>query len=242
MALKSRPIETTGLWLIRLCLPRITVAVFRRVAAGQLSVMFGGLGVVTLRYRLPGRGLLPGTGYGEEAGAVVVPAGGGLVAPPSGGPAQGEGQPGAGDDPGGVLRGKAGQPGGLGDRQLDESDSAGAGLAAAGGHRRVAEGDHQVSVVSVTVVAVILGRAGPWPPGAGGRVISPCRAPRMAMWPELREGGQGGVPADPVPCPGLGLVPAQHVLSRFERFLSQPPLIPVKKKSSLAFRVHPGRY
>jgi len=112
----------------------------------------------------------------------VVPAGGGLVAPPSGGPAQGEGQPGAGDDPGGVLRGKASQPGGLGDRQLDESDSAGARLAAAGGHRRVAEGDHQVSVVSVTVVAVILGRAGTLAAGGGGRVISPCRAPRMAMW------------------------------------------------------------
>ncbi len=63
----------------------------------------------------------------------MVPAGGGLVAPPAGGPAQGEGQPGAGDDPGGVLRGKASQPDGLGDRQLDESDSAGARLAAAGG-------------------------------------------------------------------------------------------------------------
>ena len=99
----------------------------------------------------------------------MVPAGGGLVAPPAGGPAQGEGQPGAGDDPGGVLRGKESQPGGFGDRQLDESDSAGARLAAAGGHRRVAEGDHQVSVVNVTVVAVILGGAGTLAAGGGGK-------------------------------------------------------------------------
>ena len=33
--------------------------------------------------------------------------------------------------------------------------------------------------------------------------------------PELGEGGQGGVPAEPVPGAGLGLVPAEHVLSRF---------------------------
>jgi hypothetical protein len=38
----------------------------------------------------------------------------GLVAPAAGGPAQGEGEPGAGDQPGGYLRGEAGQPGGLG--------------------------------------------------------------------------------------------------------------------------------
>ncbi len=36
--------------------------------------------------------------------------------------------------------------------------------------------------------------------------------------PELGEGGQGGVPADAVPGAGLGLVPAEHVLARFERF------------------------
>jgi len=42
--------------------------------------------------------------------------------------------------------------------------------------------------------------------------------------------------------PRLALVQAEVVLSEFESFFSQPPLIPVKKKSSLAFRVHPGRY
>jgi hypothetical protein len=59
---------------------------------------------------------------------------------------------------------------------------------------------------------------------------------------QLGEGGQGGVPADRIPGPGLALVPAQDALSGLERLLSRPLLIPVKKKSSLAFRVHPGRY
>ncbi len=36
-------------------------------------------------------------------------------------------------------------------------------------HRRVAEGDHQVSVVNVIVVAVILGRAGTLAAGGGGK-------------------------------------------------------------------------
>jgi hypothetical protein len=41
---------------------------------------------------------------------------------------------------------------------------------------------------------------------------------------------------------GLALVEAETILAEREIFFSQPPLIPVKKKSSLAFRVHPGRY
>ena len=35
---------------------------------------------------------------------------------------------------------------------------------------------------------------------------------------ELGEGGQGGVPADPVPGAGLGLVPAESVFAEFEIF------------------------
>ena len=68
-------------------------------------------------------------------------------------------------------------------------------------------------------------------------------------------GGDGGdhvVHEKECPCflagQGLGLA-AQHaagaaegLLQVEERYFSQPPLIPVKKKSSLAFRVHPGRY
>ena len=57
----------------------ITVAVFRRVAVLLLSVMDCLLGAVTSRYLLPGRSWLSGSGYGKEPGAVVVPAGGGLV-------------------------------------------------------------------------------------------------------------------------------------------------------------------
>jgi len=45
-----------------------------------------------------------------------------------------------------------------------------------------------------------------------------------------------GVEAD------LGLVEPEAVLPELETFFSRPLLIPVKKKSSLAFRVHPGRY
>jgi hypothetical protein len=44
-------------------------------------------------------------GGGEEPGAVVVPAGGCLMLSPAQGPTQGQGEPGAGDEPGGVLRG-----------------------------------------------------------------------------------------------------------------------------------------
>jgi hypothetical protein len=36
---------------------------------------------------------------------------------------------------------------------------------------------------------------------------------------ELGEGGQCSVPADGLEEPGLGLIPAVHVFSRFERFL-----------------------
>ena len=42
--------------------------------------------------------------------------------------------------------------------------------------------------------------------------------------------------------PGLALVQAEGILAELEYFFSRPPLIPIKKKSSLAFRVHPGRY
>jgi hypothetical protein len=42
--------------------------------------------------------------------------------------------------------------------------------------------------------------------------------------------------------PGLALVEAEAVLAEFEIFFSQPLLIPVKEKSSLAFRMYPDRY
>jgi hypothetical protein len=53
---------------------------------------------------------------------------------------------------------------------------------------------------------------------------------------------QYGVPGDRGIQADLGLVEPEAVLAEFEIFLSRPLLIPVKKKSSLAFRVHPGRY
>ena len=148
-----------------------------------------------------------------------MPAGGGLVAAPPGGPAQGEGEPGAGDEPAGVVRGEAGQPGGLGDREPDESDLAGAGLAAAGGNRRVAEGNHQVSVVRAVVVCVPAGAGGGFAViGGGGKDDLTMQGGADGDVAELGEGGQGGVPADPLEGPQLGLVPAERVLPGFECF------------------------
>ena len=108
---------------------RTTVAVFRRVTALPLGVMLCAPEVVTLRHLLSGRGLLPGSGYGEEPGAVVVPAGDGLVPPSLDGPVQREGEAGAGDQPGGVLPGETGEPGGLAGRQPDGGDAGRAGQA-----------------------------------------------------------------------------------------------------------------
>ena len=53
---------------------------------------------------------------------------------------------------------------------------------------------------------------------------------------------QHGVPGDRGVEPCLALVEREAVLSGLEIFFSRPLLIPVKKKLSLAFRVHPGRY
>jgi hypothetical protein len=50
------------------------------------------------------------------------------------------------------------------------------------------------------------------------------------------------VAVEGVPQPDLVLVQAGLALAVGEIFFSRPSLIPVKKKSSLAFRVHPGRY
>jgi hypothetical protein len=71
---------------------------------------------------------------------VVVPSGGGLVAPSPGGPVQRECEAGAGDESCGVPGGQAREPGGLGDRQPDRPDAVRAGLARVCGDRRVAEG------------------------------------------------------------------------------------------------------
>lgn len=139
---------------------------------------------------------------------VVVPSGSGLVTAPPPGPAQAEGEAGTGDQPGGVLPGQAFDAGGLGDGQLDGADAGRAGLLAAAGDGRVAERDAQVSVADVVLAVVTCGGG-----GAGeGDVAAQVVADRCL--PQLRQGGQGGVPADRVPGAGLGLglVPAQEVL------------------------------
>ena len=135
------------------------------------------------------------------------------------GPAQREGEPGAGDQPGGVVRGQAGEPGGLGDRQPDRGDAGRAGLPAAGRDGRVAEGDLQVSVADVgrrlsrVVVAARL---------TAGRAMLPVSAPRMAAARSWARAASAVCRQIAVPGAGLGLVPAEHVLSGFERFLRRP--------------------
>jgi hypothetical protein len=83
----------------------------------------------------------------------VVPAGAGLVASPPPRPPRMEGEAGAGDVPGGVLPGHAGQAGGLGDGELNCADARRAGQPGQGGDGRVAEGDAQPSLAGFFAVA-----------------------------------------------------------------------------------------
>jgi hypothetical protein len=50
------------------------------------------------------------------------------------------------------------------------------------------------------------------------------------------------VPQDRGVEPGLALVQAEAAFSELEAFLNRPPLIPMKRKSSLAWRPVAGRY
>ena len=134
------------------------------------------------------------------------------------------------------LAGQVLKAAGLGGGQGDQRDAGRAGLAAGDGKWRVAGVYLQVSAVDG---GFFRGggsiRHGREPGGAGeGRLDGDG--------PDLGEGGQGGVPVDRGPGPGLGLVPAVRVLPGPERNFSQPPLMPLKQKPSLAFRMHPGRY
>ena len=80
----------------------------------------------------------------------------------------------------------------------------------------------------------------------GRRLIWPGRGWRLGVGALPQRGGgdgadgqgrhdQHGVPGDRGVEPDLGLVEAEAVLAEAEFFFSQPPLIPVKKKSSLVF-------
>ena len=141
-----------------------------------------------------------------------MPPGAGLVAAPPPGPAQAEGEAGAGDQPGGVLPGQAFDAGGLGDGEPDRGDAGRAGLPAAGGDGRVAERDAQVSAADVVlaVAAVVTAAA-----GGGvreGDVAAQVVADRCL--PQLRQGGQGGVPGRPRPRRGPGTGPSRVRPSR----------------------------
>jgi hypothetical protein len=139
------------------------------------------------------RSLTPGSGGGGgEAGAVVVPAGCGLVAAPPGGPAQREGEPGAGDQPGERLACQAGQPGGLGDGQPDRCDPGRARLAAAGGDGTSPRGISR-SASSTSSSWPFAGDA--WAVSWGGQGDVAAQGVADGRVAELGEGGQRGVPA-----------------------------------------------
>src|SRR6266498_5126185 len=177
-------------------------------------------------------------GGGWQAGGVVVPAGAGLVASAPCGPAEAEGEAGAADEACFPVAGQALDAGGLGGGQPDRGDAGRAGLAAEGGQRRVAGGEQQVSGAVSGLTDGRLADGG----RSGGRRGGEAGVGERGLdggGAQLGEGGQRGVPADRVGFPGLALVPAEGVLPRLESYFSRPLLIPVKKKSSLAFRVHP---
>ena len=118
-----------------------------------------------------------------------------------------EGEAGAGEEAGGVVAGEAGDPGGLGDGQLDRGDAGRAGLAAVSGQRRAAGVEPQVSVAGgvlggAAAVSAAGGRGGGEGDGAGDRGAD-------GGGPELGEGGQGGVPADRGEGPGPGTGPSR---------------------------------
>ena len=168
----------------RVTVPGTTVVVFLCVAVLPLSVMSRLAAGATFRHLLPGRGWLPGPG-GEQPGAVVMPAGDGLVQPSPEGPSQREGQAGAGDQPAGVLPGQASEPGGLGDGQLDGGDAGRARLPAAGRDGRVAEGYLQVSVGDVAVgrggVRVVIAVAGGREGDAAGQRAADGGGPQLGQ-------------------------------------------------------------
>src|SRR6266498_6056553 len=181
-------------------------------------------------------------GGGWQAGGVVVPAGAGLVASAPCGPAEAEGEAGAADEACFPVAGEALDAGGLGGGQPDRGDAGRAGLAAAGGQRRGSGVEQQVSGAGGGLADGGLADGGRGVAGGGrcrGQDVSAGERGLDGGGPQLGQGGQRGVPAERVVRPGLALVPAEGVLPRLESYFSRPLLIPVKKKSSLAFRVHP---
>jgi hypothetical protein len=59
---------------------------------------------------------------------------------------------------------------------------------------------------------------------------------------ELGEGGQGGVPADPLEGPQLGLVPAECILPGLERFFYRPAPPAIVMKNVMVAGVPSGAW
>ena len=90
--------------------------------------------------------------------------------------------------------------------------------------------------------------------GTGGRgLVRPHGRWRLRAGPVTQEGGgdgadregghdQDSVPGDRMVEPDLGLVQPELVLPELESFFNRPPLMPVKRKLSLARPPDRGRY
>jgi hypothetical protein len=138
--------------------------------------------------------------------------------------------PGVAEVAGGAGHGRDGQveePAGFGDADLDHAGVLRGRLVRGGGED-----------AGFVPVPRFLGCAA----GGGGRRGE-------GWWPGGGDGeqserahGQHGVPAEGGPEPDLVLVQADLPFCLLVALFSRPLLIPVKRKSSLAFRVHPGRY
>ena len=164
------------------------------------------------------------SGGGSYSCLVVVVAGAGLVSSPPSRPAAAEGAFGG-------LQGRGGepeQPAGFGDADLDHADVLGWCFVCSG---------RECSGV-LPVRRHRGGRAGSiagWRGGVGRAGGGDGEQGQGAH-------GQHGVAVEGVPQADLVLVQPGLSLALLEALFSRPPLIPIKKKSSLAFRVHPGRY
>ena len=125
-----------------------------------------------------------------------------------------EGEAGEAEDSGFPVAGKAFDAGSLSGGQRDRGDAGAGRLAAAGGQRRTAGVNLQVSGIyngRVRRAGGVLAR------GRGGGEDA-CVAREGGLdggGPELGERGQRGMPADRVVCPGLGLVPGRGPPSPF---------------------------
>ena len=121
-----------------------------------------------------------------------------------------EGEAGEAEDVGFPVAGEAFDAAGLGGGQPDRGDAGRAGLGAADGQRRVPA---EICRSAWLTAGSPTGAGVFWRRRCCGNDVSAGERGLDGGGPQLGEGGQRGVPVDRVPSAGLGLVPAERVLS-----------------------------